>query len=288
MSKYTTEVRFICENYAGLDESEGYDKVDEIISASRPKIFDFNYPIFDESYRPVLETKILQHYYTREICEETVGLWKLRLKAKMNEIMPYYNKLYESELIEFNPLRNADYTREGDRNRVDDNIERQNMNRVSQDSGTDTRTGQTKDGGSDKTVNSRAEKYSHWDLYSDTPQGGIEGILGAEDEPSLVDNGYLTNARHILHDGSGTTGEGTTYFGGTRQTNGQTNYGKKNTTNDVGDRKFDGNTTEDYLEHIIGLVNANPSKMLKDYRDTLLNIDLDIIRDLRVLFFNLW
>ena len=56
MSKYTTEVRFICEQYAGLDESVGYNDIDEVISKSRAKVFDFNYPIFDEAYRPVLET----------------------------------------------------------------------------------------------------------------------------------------------------------------------------------------------------------------------------------------
>lgn len=104
MSKYTTEVRYICEKYAGLDESVGYLSIRDVISRAREVIFDFDYPIFDENYRSVLETKILKHFYTREIGEETVGLWKLRLDARMNEIMPYYNQRYESELIKFNPL----------------------------------------------------------------------------------------------------------------------------------------------------------------------------------------
>ena len=34
MSKYTTEVRFICENSAGLSESEGADNVDSILDRS--------------------------------------------------------------------------------------------------------------------------------------------------------------------------------------------------------------------------------------------------------------
>ena len=62
MSKYTTEVRFICETLAGYDESQGYNKVEDIIADARPKIFDFDFPIFDESYRNVLETKIIKHY----------------------------------------------------------------------------------------------------------------------------------------------------------------------------------------------------------------------------------
>ena len=63
MSKYTTEVRFICENACGYRESQDYDKIDEIIAGSLSKIFDFDFPIFDENYRGVLETKILRHYY---------------------------------------------------------------------------------------------------------------------------------------------------------------------------------------------------------------------------------
>ena len=100
MSKYTTEVRFICETAAGYRESQPYSKVNEIIQKAIPSVFSFNFPIFDENYRNVLCTKILRHYYTREICEEVVGLWKLRLETRLNEIMPYYNQLYKEEIIE--------------------------------------------------------------------------------------------------------------------------------------------------------------------------------------------
>lgn len=313
MSKYTTEVRFICETYAGFEESEGYDSIDEIVSKSRSKVFDFSYPIFDENYRPILETKILEHYYTREICEETVGLWKLRLKAKMNEIMPYYNKLYESELLEFNPLYDADYYRKGNRKGTDDNTRTNNLKQNSTNSGsdirdvntkrggTDTRTGNTKNSGADTTSNQSRDKFSEWNLYSDTPQGGIEGIVGAENEPSVVDDGYLTNARHVLHDGEGTNSTSTTTYGGIRDEKDVTDYGStidtkdtmthgmKNETTNTGDTKFNGKTTDEYLEHVYGRYpGKSASQLLKEFRDTFLNIDMDIINELRNLFFNLW
>lgn len=313
MAKYTTEVRSICENYAGLTESVGYDSVDEVIENSRAKIFDFKYPIFDESYRKVLETKILLHYYTREICEETVGLWKLRLKSKMNEIMPYYNKLYESELIKFDPMYDTDYQKVGNRNEDSDNTTTNNLKRDTINSGSDVReidseTGgedtvnsSTEKGGVDTTRTSNVDKYTEWNLYSDTPQGGIEGIQGAEDEPSLLDNGYLTNARHILHDGTGTNSTGTVEFGGTSDTEDTMTYGKtqnetdtltyggRKETSDTGNVKFDGNTTEDYTEHVFGKMPGKTfSKLLLEFRETFLNIDMDVINDLRNLFFNLW
>ena len=122
MSKYTTEVRFICEEACGLLESKGYNDIDSIITKAIPKIFSFNFPIFDENYRSVLELKILKHFYTREIGEETVGLWKLRFDTKLNEIMPYYNKLYSSELIEFNPLYSVSYRKEYDGENASNNL----------------------------------------------------------------------------------------------------------------------------------------------------------------------
>lgn len=111
MSNFTTEVRWICETAYNNAHPDEPGSIADYISAGRDAIFNFQYPIFDENYRSVLETKILKHYYTREIGEETVGLWKLRLDARMNEIMPFYNKLYSSELLQFNPLYDVDVTR---------------------------------------------------------------------------------------------------------------------------------------------------------------------------------
>ena len=92
MSKYTTELRWIAETYAG-PEVKG---VDNIINAALPHIFNFTFPLYDESHRTELEFKIVLHYYFREIALETVELWRTFLHRKLLEIMPYYNTLYES------------------------------------------------------------------------------------------------------------------------------------------------------------------------------------------------
>lgn len=155
MSKYTTEVRFICENAAGLSASSGLGRVEEIVTVAAPKIFDFEWPIFSESYRLELEKKILLAYYTREICEETVGLWKLRLRNKMNMIMPKYNQLYESAQLKFDPFNDVNYTRKGSNS----------GSGTSEDSSTNTNSGKN--------------------LYSDTPQNGLTDVESGE---------YLTNA----------------------------------------------------------------------------------------------
>lgn len=133
MSKYTTEVRYVCESYAGLTESGDYTDINDIIANSEDKIFE-EYPIFDENYRSVLNTKILRHYYMREICAETVGLWKLYLNNTMNEIMPYYNQLYESALIKFNPMYDVDVSTTHVGNETGENENTNNSNKVSSNS----------------------------------------------------------------------------------------------------------------------------------------------------------
>lgn len=108
MSKYTTEVRNICETYAGRTERGEYPDVDTCIDLSIPKIFDVNgIDVYVPEHKTLLFHKILLHYYQREIAFETTGLWKMKLNAKMKEIMPYYNQLYASELLEYDPLQNV-------------------------------------------------------------------------------------------------------------------------------------------------------------------------------------
>lgn len=255
MSKYTSEVRFICENLAGLTESVGYTSVNNVVANARAKVFDFSYPIFDEAYRSVLETKILKHFYTREIGAESVGLWKLWLDNRLNEIMPYYNKLYESELIKFNPLYEVDLTRDHLRNNngTQNNTGSYNDNTSTSNSGSSETSGNVNDDG--------------WNYFSDTPQGGINGVASLN---------YLTNATHTTNDNSSQT---------LNETEGNAE------THSNGDNRSSSNmnSTEDYLEHVKGKMSGSSySKLLIEYRQTFLNIDMQVINDLNDLFMNLW
>jgi len=282
MSKYTTEVRFICETASGLGESKGYTDVDTIITNAIPKIFTFTFPIFDENYRSVLEKKILKHFYTREICEETVGLWKLRLDTKLNEIMPYYNKLYKSELLEFNPLYTANLSRvkktdyNSNRNENENISDTSSSNRTTSNNGeVDTTNNSTTTGTGSGTSNNTTT-----DLYSDTPQGALSGVES---------NTYLTNARKITDNGS--TSSNTS---NTNSSTGKVESSESGTDNSTGTYgRTRGNTdaltsTEDYLETIIGYEGANASDLLLKFRETFLNIDMLVINDLEDLFFQLW
>ena len=69
-----------------------------------------DYPIFDESYRSVLNKRIVDNFWYREIGFETVDMFVNRMAQKMNLIMPTYNQLYESQRLEFDPLTTTKLT----------------------------------------------------------------------------------------------------------------------------------------------------------------------------------
>lgn len=253
MSKYTTEVRFICENSAGLSESEGADNVDSILDKCWNKVFNFDFPIFDENYRQVLCRKILKHYYTREIAHETVGRWKLALNAKLNEIMPYYNQLYKSELLEFNPFYDVDLTRSregsGTSNRTSNN--------------TETNSGTSKNVSS----GSGTSNTDTLNRFSDTPQNSM-------DTQGISDSVPLTTVTKVNEDNT-TTNESTDTL---TRNDSKTGNGTENINN-----------TDKYIETVKGKQGTeNYSSLLKKFRETFLNIDMMIIEDCSDCFFTLW
>lgn len=284
MSKYTTEVRFICETYAGLDESADYMGIDEVLDKSRGKVFDFDFPIFDENYRNVLEDKILKHYYTREIGAETIGLWKLWLNTRMNEIMPYYNQLYASEVIKFNPMYDVDLTTTHQQtDNRNDNMTESELKVGSRDTDFSSHDeGSSSSHTDNDTSTDDRTKNDHWEMFSDTPSGGLNGVR---------DEKYLTTVMHTTDDKSGSNvhsvnevdnnGSSSNSSSG----NSDTDYSEDINRN----RQVGIKNVQDYASHVVGkTAGKSYSSMLKEFRETFLNIDMQIINELRDLFLTLW
>ena len=57
-----------------------------------------------------LAEKIVNHYFMREIGQETIGLFKHYAKVTMEELMEEYLPLIYSSAIQYDPLVNVDYT----------------------------------------------------------------------------------------------------------------------------------------------------------------------------------
>lgn len=307
MSKYTTEVRYICEQKAELKESVGFNSINSVLEKSWDKIFTTNWEIFDESYRKILCEKILRSYYTREICAETVGLWQLWLDSTLCEIMPMYNQLYKTTIYEFNPLYNTDMTTtftktvtgNDSKTTTGNNSKWNDVSTSSKNTKTDdyvvkdsSKTDSTSKGNTN-SESSNNDTFDETNKFNDTPQGGVNGIESGN---------YLTDIRMISRTGTTTNSsdenstsslngtytnenlnKGTTVNEGTIRSNtsenGTTNASETGTSE----------TTETWTEKVMGKNNSeNYGQLLVEFRKSIINIDKMIIDELKPLFMQLW
>lgn len=348
MSDYTTQLRFICESYANRnDKPQPQADIDETIRLARPKLFSFDYPIFDENYREHLETKIMSHFYTREIGLETVGLFKHHLKNKMREIMPYYNQMYLSEKLKFDPFMNTEMNDSHNISREDKRDADHNKSGLEQ-SATDRDLKSHTDDESGRSYEDQSKSYSDRDSettgqgatnldssltksgsekntvagtdvlvkHSDTPLGAINAVTAVGDTSN-----YLSDVTETIT--SPTTDAKLTFDNRKDTTKSESIDEKSETSTAVeqneneghgaensrgsSDGKIDESTTSeashtenlsesatetgtvDYFGKLFGKTGSETySEMLIKFRQTFLNIDLDIIHELDNLFMLVW
>lgn len=283
------------------------------------------YPLFDENYRKELQYKILIHYYTREICEETFALWKLRLISKLNDIMPYYNQLY-TETFEkylgtnYNLFDNVDITTTDNFDKKLEKIvesvlneEMKNKN-SSESSATETNSGKDTTyykKSNEKYIGGAGYKDTHGTgglttVTSDTPQGSVSfNLTNTSSTEALAVSGYASSVnttkgtivqRNFQHDLS----EPETYEDKSGSKDEYEHGHKINSTNESSENaQRNVNTTNDENEKaneksknikIMHGKNSNQSyaKLIKEIRESIINVDKMVIDELEPLFMGLW
>ena len=223
--------------------------------------FDFKldtYPIFDENYRNTLNQKILNHYYENEIGFETPALFRFYLNSKLNEIMPFYNILYEKQL---QLLQNID----------------KNVNITEDFRGTDTKhnTASASNSSHSETETESASNSSSSgsssskNLFQDTPQGSI----------SQTDIDAQTWATNLTLDSASNENE----IEDTSSSSGSSNNTSSNSST------VNENGTNNYIKSIIGNNGGRYNlDILADLQKNLMNVDLMIINDLNELFMQIF
>lgn len=255
MSKYTTLLRWIIEQE--LDNKKLAHKEDNWKYIWK-KIGLNDYPIFDESHREELNKKIIRRYYFREIGFETSELFAWKLREFLFEIMPYYNQLYESELIEIDPtidyreIYDGEWQSKTKSDRDTEENENATLHSETENESTD-----------DATTNNRT-------TFHDTPMSMLN-----EEEPTQIEMmKWATNVSYsdtVEHDESNSSGTADNERNRTRIEN-----------QDVLS-KSDG--TSGHVEY--GFRHAQADLLMK-YRETFLNIDEEIVKKCNALFFGLW
>lgn len=225
MSKYTIELRNIIDNFYSREEVESWFKDYCIENYLRPDQVEtiLNANIWSKDR---LASKIVDHYYMREIGYETIALFKHYAKVYMQEIMERYLPLIYSNSIEYNPLVNVDYTETFTRN----------IN------------------GSGESESSSSNSASGLSVSSDTPQGQIT-------KANILAGNYASNT------------------------------GASETESSITDSSSNSNTTEEtYTKNVKGNsgVSATSQKMIEQFRENIITIDRDIIKELDKLFMGLY
>ena len=232
------------------------------------KLWDFDYPVprselqyngktckvdFDKK---AFEQKVIDHYYFRQIGQETVGRFLHYFRARIREIMPYYVQVYEFDA----KFRN-----------IDDPLESYNLTetfmQTTQGTGRMTGTNSSESSGSNSNSQSSETSGTSENLtkFSDTPQNSVDNL-----------DSYLTNATRITGEESGSSsgsssGTSESSSSGTSESNTQ-----------------DSGSTEHTLTRK-GNIGVQPlGGEVLNIRSAFINIDMQIIDELRDLFLQVY
>lgn len=253
------------------------------------------YPIFDEGYRDTLNDRIINHFWYREIAHETVDVWLRRLKVRMNEIMPYFNKWYLSELVKIDPLSTQDMTTDTSSESKDTQASRMNQewrgdahtsSTESHKEDTDSRAhSATHDEGSSKGNTTSTADAKSRAVASQLPQ---TRLAGNED--------YATSATDTVSHNEGTgssstsdrrdgTADSTSHVGVVGSSEGQSSSqdskdGRQETSGESAREGSSKQRISGYHGHSAALIAA--------WRETFVNVDMMVIESLEPLFMQIW
>ena len=212
MAKYTIELRKVCDLYT-REEVESWFKEWELSDYLTEEEID----VINErgTYsKDRLARMIVNHYFMREIGQETPALFHLMVSNRMAEIMEEYAPKIYSASIKFDPLVNVDFE--------------EVYNREINDTGLSNSSGLS--------------------VNSDTPQGQI-------------------NKAQILQG---------KYASATSASEGESNTSSQSL--ETSSKRTKGNSG----------VSATAQALIKQYRDIIITINKDIIKDLNDLFMGLY
>ena len=267
------------------------------------------YPIFDEAYRQELNDKIIDEFFLREI-NGTADAFKFYINRAMNKIMPYYNKLYLSELLDIDPLitiklseeRIRNNTKTGTQVKDEDQTTVQDLDNVtSVVSATDLTTDDTRattnvinqvtdsDISVDTTIN-KVDSNDTLSIGSKTPQTNLlvgdittnvyadeatkeeKGLVSDTTEGVVNKEDVTTDKTETVNTTGNITSDTDSTTDSTSNTDNSTVFANDVTvTNDETENSTDTFTREGYT--------GSQSELLMKFRETLLNIDLMILED---------
>lgn len=287
MAKYTTQLRTICENFAGYDEHQDAFQMEQVIDESWDKIFDsyvyekFEYtqwdtsssePLWSIQFGDIVCKHILRNFYTREIGAESVGLFLHWLNERLLNNFDYINDLYKGQIqlanYDGSRLQTTDY-----REYYYDNF---NIGKNGELQGSDTSAKTNNYGDTSDYDNTNANSNNK--MYSDTPQGDFELIDGVNPTPSThlqyatdgeFESGGGTDTEDVSSNGTRVDSKSKTYTGThdyykTKETDNAQKWGSK--------YSFDGKLIQEVKKEIGMAYIQTEAELNRIFGDLFLNL----------------
>lgn len=258
------------------------------------KLWDFEYPSYYQGdEKAAFEQKVIDHFYFRQIGAETVGRFLHYFRRTVREIMPYYIQRYKSvELMddpEIRPLENYNMIEEFSGEGSEDETRSGTTGGTS--SGKETRTGSTgattKSTGTSSGTGSKSTTESSKDtsVHSDTPQGQLSMTIAADGSATLAYASDLTQqVTNVSGSESSDASESTTQSSETTGTSSETSETSGTTSGTSSETGAKTSTDTHRLTRRGNIGVTTYAQLLEGYRQTFLNIDMEVINELEICF----
>jgi hypothetical protein len=289
MASYTMPLREYIEMWSQDNEDL---PTRDVIETGRPKLFDFDYPLFTPDYKKDFETRFIRNFYFTEIGFETEELFKFHLENWLQINMPFWNNMLKSELITFDPLTNtkvdstANKTKDRTQNDIKDGTQHFNTSGTS-NTVNDLTSETNVTAGSDTTEGVDESRFNRH-LESDTPDARLTIT------PNTDGSGTIEYASRITEDKDTDSRNSTKSTDATNDS-----HTTDHATNDVNASSNSDGTSHETLDSTIHETDADVSsttgkigsqsysQMINEYRGTFLRIEKEIFAEMREKLFML-
>ena len=243
-----------------LNEPAPEVKIKDLAKQGRNVIFNFDYPLTENISRETFETMILNKFLMRRINFDTVTAFRIQLGVKLNEIMPLYNKMFDS-------LENWNIFQDGE---ITTKTGRDDKTTVNVNNTTNTSTDNTTNNSSNSLSNNSTtgDTQTSDRRYSETPQNNLQDVR---------DGNYVTQYNYDTNTNSGT--DSSTSTGSSQSTT-------QSTKNDSGTSRTDGTDNTTYTETVTRTP-GDKIAIMKEMQTSIQNIYTMIFKDLEILFYGL-
>ena len=209
-------------------------------------IWDFEYPSYYKGeQKTAFEKKVLDHFWTRQIGQETVGRFLLYFRRTVREIMPLYIQRYESvDLMKNSEIRPLD-----------------NYNMIEEYEGENTDSGSVS--GSSQGTDSMSGETGGASVRHDTPQNQLNIPLTPDGNMTLTHASEAEQTRGL-------------------------NTSEASRTDQTSSESSSAGTSKHTLTRRGNIGVTTYAQLLEGYRQTFLNIDMEVINELESCFLGVY